>query len=112
METIAERYETFNKKGMTNGWRPDRVKWGLRASITFLKLVASVRTEFRNALAAGKLAGHMCGGRFRDNRRLVIRMQSGFTEAEFLLEPELIIYDALKDCASADHWYTYEKEWG
>ena len=26
-------------------------------------------------------------------------------------EMDMIILDALRDCASADHWYTFEKEW-
>ena len=26
-------------------------------------------------------------------------------------EMDMIILDGLRDCASADHWYTFEKEW-
>jgi len=26
-------------------------------------------------------------------------------------EMDMIILDALRDCASSDHWYTFEKEW-
>ena len=27
-------------------------------------------------------------------------------------EKVYIVLDALRDCASADHWYTFEKDWG
>ena len=27
-------------------------------------------------------------------------------------EKVYMVLDALRDCASADHWYTYEKDWG
>jgi hypothetical protein len=26
-------------------------------------------------------------------------------------EMDIIILDAMRDCASADHWYTFEKDW-
>ena len=27
-------------------------------------------------------------------------------------EKVYMVLDALRDCASADHWYTFEKDWG
>ena len=27
-------------------------------------------------------------------------------------EKQILVVDAARDCASADHWYTFEKDWG
>ena len=50
--------------------------------------------------------------RFNDDETVLGRIRSAVTdEAEFQTNPKAWIMDALRDCASADHWYTFEKEW-
>lgn len=50
--------------------------------------------------------------RFNDDRVVLDRIRSAVTdEAEFQADPKAWIMDALRDCAGADHWYTFEKEW-
>lgn len=40
----------------------------------------------------------------------VLGRLQGFSDT-FSDDPKAHVMDALRDCASADHWYTYEKEW-
>jgi len=57
--------------------------------------------------------------RFLSNDTVFIRIISGLRNANFephvdsltMEEIEHLINKALKDCASADHWYAFEKEW-
>jgi len=78
------------------------------------------------------------GNRFSDNERVADRLCSAITEAtineyhgdgkafdSYVLEGiieaftnslsgfemDILILEALRDCASADHWYKFEKEW-
>lgn len=74
------------------------------------------------------------GSRFNDNHKVVIRIASALTRAaednlenatEDILEGYIkafveslsgnemdqIIINGLEDCAQADHWYQFEKEW-
>jgi hypothetical protein len=34
-----------------------------------------------------------------------------FVDSLSMSEIDIIILDAMRDCASSDHWYTFEKEW-
>lgn len=53
------------------------------------------------------------GYRFLDDNAVLGRMESVLkSEAEFLADPYAWCLDALRDCASADHWYRFEKDWG
>jgi hypothetical protein len=53
------------------------------------------------------------GYRFLDDNTVMDRIESAITdEAEFLANPYAWCLDALRDCAGADHWYTFEKDWG
>jgi hypothetical protein len=72
------------------------------------------------------------GVRFTDNEAVVMRAISALNEAAFELtdnveeaheliynfinningkDMDIIILDSLMDCAGADHWYKYEKQW-
>lgn len=57
------------------------------------------------------------GGRFRSDDRVFLRIVSAFYAHRFepadLSQEEIdcLINKALKECARADHWYMYEKDW-
>ena len=43
----------------------------------------------------------------------LIEMHVGAVLNNLTIEEKVyIVLDALRDCASADHWYTFEKDWG
>ena len=44
---------------------------------------------------------------------LLIEMHVGAILNNLTIDEKVyMVLDALRDCASADHWYTYEKDWG
>lgn len=51
------------------------------------------------------------GIRFYSDDTVLRRIESAATEYEFYEDPEGWLMDALRDCASADHWYETEKQW-
>lgn len=51
------------------------------------------------------------GHRFHSDQSVVERIASVATEQEFMAQPMDWVVDALRDCAGADYWYTYEKQW-
>ena len=86
------------------------------------------------AVASGeKYDDFYAGRRFNSNDDLAYRLVSGLARyASTKLEDDLLVemyigaqlkmlsyedkqtmvVDAARDCASADHWYTFEKDWG
>ena len=72
----------------------------------------SSKAEFRYLVLNDKLAGqYELGSRFGSFETVLRRIESAATEWEFLEQPDMWVMDALRDCASADHWYTYEKSY-
>ena len=60
-------------------------------------------------LATG-IAKHVSS--YLDNDEL-IEMHVGAVLNNLTIDEKVyMVLDALRDCASADHWYTYEKDWG
>jgi hypothetical protein len=51
------------------------------------------------------------GDRFNSDLHVWARIESMFTEGEFMLCPGPKIDAALIDAAQADHWYTFEKRY-
>ncbi len=52
------------------------------------------------------------GFRFDDNNAVLLRILSAASEEEVLKDPMAWALDGLRECAMADHWYEYEKDWG
>jgi len=47
------------------------------------------------------------------NDDLLIEMHVGAILDNLTIDEKVyMVLDALRDCASADHWYTFEKDWG
>jgi len=104
---------------------------------TFLSthfMMASKKQILEELNDSGEISGDwMIGSRVSSNEKILTRMASGlynYASALFNDEKELaemwinsqikimtakdiitIMESALIDCATADHWYTYEKEW-
>jgi hypothetical protein len=78
----------------------------------FCQHKGKARAEFRaNPPADGR--DYHLGLRFLDDNTVLARIESAIaSEAEFLADPYAWCLDALRDCASADHWYTFEKDYG
>ena len=51
------------------------------------------------------------GVRFKDNRSVLIRLESNFTEEEFMADTVGTVDAMLIDAAQSDYWYTFEKKY-
>ena len=51
------------------------------------------------------------GYRFKENQTVLLRILSATTCEGFDKNPVGWVRAALSDCASADHWYQFEKQW-
>lgn len=52
------------------------------------------------------------GMRFNDDQMTLLRLESMFSEAEFIHEPISTVEAALIDAAKSDAWHSKEKDWG
>jgi len=81
-----------------------------------LAVLPYARERFRVFMTQNSLQGdsrYYTGVRFNDNNDVFMRVESAFpTESEVLHAPMDWALDALRDCAGADHWYEFEKDWG
>lgn len=93
--------------------------WGRSKQLTDSQLqemaeaVPLEQEKFKNANAdsLGRHGGFHLGYRFRSINRIIDRILSKTTIEDMLARKSEWIQAALTDCASADHWYTYEKDW-
>lgn len=77
---------------------------------TFKKLLPHCREVIKTILNDSE---YHFGMRFNEDVTVMIRIESALKDVkEFKANPEAWIMDALRDCAGADHWYEYEKDWG
>jgi hypothetical protein len=61
----------------------------------------------------GRSGEYYPGVRFNSNRDVLIRIVSACPTREFFEGNKTAWIEAgLRECASADHWYQYEKDWG
>jgi len=51
------------------------------------------------------------GVRFNDDNGVVARIESNYTEEEFMACPGPVVDAMLIDAAQSDHWYTFEKRY-
>lgn len=55
--------------------------------------------------------GTECGTRFNSDEMTLRRLESMFSETEFIHEPLNTVEAALLDAAKSDYWYSNEKEY-
>ena len=70
------------------------------------------RKEFAHALKHEREFELKDGYRFRDNYRILSRLERVNSEKDALLNTDLLIDKMLESQAYGDYWYTYEKDWG
>jgi uncharacterized protein YciI len=106
-----------------NGTSSNRKQLSKEAFNVYCATVADARAVFRKAAAEHEdslrrgftFEGHelYLGRRFLDDNTVLARIESALAhEAEFTADPFAWCMDALRDCASADHWYKFEKDYG
>jgi len=116
-----------------NPW-PDvsRIKPIIETAISVYRLRNTNEDIFREIDAIAPHGDFYAGMRFSDNDSVTMRAMSALNEAAFQLtedveeahqliydfinningkDMDIIILDSLMDCAGADHWYKYEKQW-
>lgn len=125
-------YKDGRANGMWSGWNrfPAEFTAKIRA------MIPGLREEARAAVLArgeiGRAGEFEFGYRFKDDEIILARAMSGLAELslgapgifrsnvpEVLAVPAVsdetlknYVIAAYLDAASADHWYTYEKDWG
>jgi hypothetical protein len=82
-----------------------------------VSILTQARMAFRewadNEQKSGRDGDFYYGHRFNTDSKVLQRIQSaeGVSSEDVSNDPMAWALDALYDCASADHYYTFEKEW-
>ena len=104
---------------LKSGWSFDREVFSKHARAVFDAAIADrrVKVSLPGEIALNQRFGGMEGETIRGTRfnsydAVLARLESMFTEAEFLGEIEYCIDYALTDAAKADHWEKYEEDYG
>jgi hypothetical protein len=90
-----------------NGFSSERNKFSTQSVALITELLPDLRQAF-NPIDGKQCIGHRCNS----VSSITARIESATSEREFLTEPTAWILAALDDCASADYYYTYEKDYG
>lgn len=116
-----------------NSWpQVSKIKPILETAISVYRLRNTNEDIFREIATISPNGDFYAGIRFSDNESVVSRCVSALNESAFKLtdnveeahqliydfinningkDMDIIILDSLMDCAGADHWYKYEKQW-
>ena len=90
---------------LKGGWAMDRTPFSTLARNVVEVAIGSRRS--RAALPDDALADV----RFKDDGAILARLESMFSEEEFMADIGPCIDKALLDAARSDYWYTYEKKY-
>lgn len=94
------------------GVAPDGLAIGESGRLTFDKQVDTCRRDFMALLAERLIEGDfVLGVRFYSDDMVFARIRAAARPEEFFANPYGWMMDGLRDAASADHHYTYEKEY-
>ena len=95
-----------------NGYSPGARKLTDDESQTIEVLLPEARKIFRDVASQGLVTEDIhYGHRFHDAETVKLRIASASNDGEVLKDAMVWVLDALRDCAMADHWYTFEKKW-
>lgn len=74
---------------------------------------SDITTRICSALTKNAVSHHMCSNfsRTDDEVLLLEGLIKSFVDSLSGTEMDIIILDAMRNCASTDHWYAFEKEW-
>lgn len=92
-----------------NGYKFDQESFSPKAIEKMRGIYRTARTEFE--INPPKDGYYYFGSRFHSFDAIVSRIQSATDEESFLQNSYEWVWAALKDCAGADHYYTFEKQW-
>jgi hypothetical protein len=101
-------------KNRCNGYSFAAIKFGEGTVATFKMRLGMNRERFIDYMAtpaAKQDDKYDAGSRFFNDMTVLGRIESAASEAEFLADPDAWTLDALRDCASSDYYYNYEKSW-
>ena len=87
------------------GWRVDRIRYSYEATDLAVRLMAQRRPTLVLPEEAER------GSRFSDNGAILARLESHYTEVEFMACPGLAVDTMLIDAGKADWWYSNEKDY-
>ena len=109
-----------------------KIKPIIETAISVYRLRNTNEDIFREINTIAPNGDFYAGMRFSDNNSVTMRAMSALNEAAFQLtedaeeahqliydfinningnDMDIVILDSLMDCAGADHWYKYEKQW-
>lgn len=102
------------KKVECNGWSSDRARFSKETVDFVQKMLLSTKTLFETEYcrAIGFGGEYELGIRYKSLDSIITTLESAVSEQDFLHCPTDWIMAALKDCASRDYYYKYEKDWG
>jgi hypothetical protein len=95
-----------------NGYSSNAYEYSHTAKQQAFELFNELRPILRQELKKRFSVDLHAGRRFENNDSVSLRLFSAATEQDFLENPRQWAWAALEECAEADHWYTYEKDWG
>jgi len=72
-----------------------------------------ITTRICSAITKNAISYHMCSNFSRTDDELLLLegIIKSFVDSLSGSEMDVIILDGMRDCAGADHWYTFEKDW-
>lgn len=100
-------YQFLNR---CNGYSFEHEVYSSNAQLVFDMMFSSMKDLAKRLLEDSKLDVYF-GDRFHDPKSVLRRIQSAAYEEEFLKDAGEWMLDAFRDCAQADHWYTFEKSY-
>lgn len=124
--------KNFKCNGVGNTTPAKNVKPFIQTAISLYRLRNSSKETLEKLIQINPVHDYHTGERFLDDESVTTRICSGLVELASnisnphntieeniesfvysLSGPELdqIILEGMRNCASADHWYTFEKEW-
>jgi len=124
--------KNFKCNGISLNSNADKVKPFIQTAISLYRMRNSSHEIIEKLVQNNPKYDYYPGTRFSNNEAIAIRICSGLVELalnsgkqdntieenieSFVnslsgTELDQIILEAMRDCASADHWYAFEKEW-
>lgn len=105
---------TLQFKNRCNGLSLNAPRFSDTAKQTLREVLPRARQAFREGIGDEEFGGqgqYELGGRFYNDDRVQRTIEGAIEELEFMSDPYGWCLDGLRECASSDHWYTYEKQW-
>lgn len=89
------------------------VKMSAESRAKLAEILPGAREAFQEYVGddTGPGGNYEFGHRFLDDVCVEERIATAAGAGEFMADPMAWALDGLRDCAGADHWYTYEKKW-